>query len=242
MREYPVTVPNVFRINSNTSNVFEIDHYQNMLKNSTNDLQDHCYRPQYPNHHNNHLMKNGDLSNKFRAPNNNGTHPNQTNKSNGKGNNMNADGENGNRTTTSSYSLLDAITNVVTTGNCSGTIYPLNDSDDTNYFNDDKLLVAAPYQQQQQPQQDPLSLRKLTSPLINPAIQLNHNRPHHFPSVNYKNSYLLWIGTPVAARYLHTLHILITDSIQLLFDLICTCRYLFVFFFLFHFFAIVFNE
>lgn len=199
-------------------------------------------------------MLNGDLSNNYCVSNNNGTHQNHLNginykKSNGI-RNRNVNNESvivddiidinnvsstpAPITTTStanrssnvgSYSLFDAITNAMTTGNCNGTIYPLNDPDEINYINEDKL---SQYRQQDsgqilrshQPHQHQIhrnqydatnlsqaSLKNLKTPLINSTMEQSNgnsnnsnNWSHQYPSVNYKNSYLLWIGTPVAAR------------------------------------------
>lgn len=125
-----------------------------------------------------------------------------------------------------SYSILDAITNAVTTGNCSSTVYPLNEDDDddgdglndtadisTNantsnrrhYLTDDKLystdVTRCHADQLQSIQMNPPShLNNSDEQFQRYNYSFSNNRPHQFPSVNYKHSYLLWIGTPVAAR------------------------------------------
>lgn len=113
-------------------------------------------------------------------------------------------GENidGNRATNSgntSYSIFDAITNAVTTGHCTSTIYPSNDQNDADF---DQINMD--------PQSTSTSIHNLkntTKHMNNECGQFQHynyqfntTRTHQFPSANYKHSYLLWIGTPVAAR------------------------------------------
>lgn len=208
MREYPVTVPNVFRINSNASNLFEIEKFPKTLKVSANGLVSPFHQPTshqtYSQHQ--HAMANGDnLSKTYHISNNNNNESHQCHSNNKSGCDSRTNDDC--HTNASSYSLLDAITNVVTTGNCSGTIYPVNEPNEANYARDDELFVASHKQHRpHQPHQQytSMSQEKLTTPLINSTIRHhnagNHNRDHQFPSVNYKNSYLLWIGTPVAAR------------------------------------------
>lgn len=108
------------------------------------------------------------------------------------------------------YSIFDALTNAVTTGHCANTIYPTNEQSDTADF--DQINLSP----------DPLtvtstSIHNLKNPpsshINNECGQFQHynyhhfnnNRTHQFPSTNYKHSYLLWIGTPVAARYCVTI-------------------------------------
>lgn len=196
MREYPVTVPNVFRINAN-----DVDKFPKTLKVSANGLVSPFHQPQSYTHQRSTTVNGSDLSTAYHISNGNGNDTHQSHLNN----KSDADHRNNDdrRTNASStYSLLDAITNVVTTGNCSGTIYPANEPNDTEYASDDKLYVASHRQPSQQ--YSSMSHDKLTTPLINSTIRhhnaANHNRDHQFPSVNYKNSYLLWIGTPVAAR------------------------------------------
>lgn len=108
-----------------------------------------------------------------------------------------------------SYSIFDAITNAVTTGHCaSGSVYPANKRNDAN-------ANAVDFDQinhSPDPVNTTTSIHNLknakTSHINNECGQFqqynyhfNNNRPHQFPSANYKHSYLLWIGTPVAARY-----------------------------------------
>lgn len=102
-----------------------------------------------------------------------------------------------------SYSIFDAITNAVTTGH---TIYPTaTNTNVTNNRNDVDFnqINLGP---------DPLAtstsihnLKNASSHMNNECGQFQHyhfntTRTHQFPSANYKHSYLLWIGTPVAAR------------------------------------------
>lgn len=176
MQKYHENVPNdrnVFRFNSNSSHV--IDAYgQNML--------------------------NGELSRNF-CTSNNKSGNNHLNRLSKKSNASNDSKR------SSSYSLLDALTNAVTSNSCSGAVYPVNDPDDTRRLSENEVFVvsqeSSKHQQQprQQYQEPSTSTQRLTSPLIGATTYRNYNRQHQFPSVNYKNSYLLWIGTPVAARY-----------------------------------------
>lgn len=104
-----------------------------------------------------------------------------------------------------SYSIFDAITNAVTTGHCVNSVYPVNernenDFDQINLSNPDPLTAAASTSIHSQ--------KNATAHLNNECGQFQHYnyhfnaaRTHQFPSANYKHSYLLWIGTPVAARY-----------------------------------------
>lgn len=208
MREYPVTVPNVFRINAN-----DVDKFPKTLKVSANGLVSPFHQPQHSQYTTHQprstTLNGGDLSATYHISNNNNnsneSRQSHSNNKNGCDNRNNNDDRRTNAS--SSYSLLDAITNAVTTGNCSGTIYPVNEPNEANYTSDDKLFVASHQHQQPQQQYSSMSQDKLTTPLINSTIRHhsggnhnNHNRDHQFPSVNYKNSYLLWIGTPVAAR------------------------------------------
>lgn len=93
-----------------------------------------------------------------------------------------------------SYSIFDAISNAVTSGNCTNAIYPASNRNDGDL---DQINLSP----------DPNSMHKNASSHINNecgqyqqySYHLN-TRTHQFPSVNYKHSYLLWIGTPVAAR------------------------------------------
>lgn len=206
MREYPVTVPNVFRINSNA---FDVDKFPKTLK-VENGLVSPFHHPQHQQYvHQRTTAANGnDLSKTYHISSNHNSHSNNESHqshSNTKNSSENRNNDDRRANASSAYSLLDAITNVVTTGNCSGTIYPVNEPNEANYTSDDKLFVAThQHQQQQQQQYASMAQDKLTTPLINSTIRHhsagNHSRDHQFPSVNYKNSYLLWIGTPVAAR------------------------------------------
>lgn len=209
MREYPVTVPNVFRINSNASNLFDADKFPKTLKVSANGLVSPFHQPSHqPYMHQRSAAENGsDLSKSYHISsnhniNNNNNECHQSDSNNKRGCNDSRNNEDRRANASSAYSLLDAITNVVTTGNCSGTIYPVNEPNEANCTSDDKLFLAS--HQQHQHQRSSMVQEKLTTPLINSTVRhhsaANHNRDHQFPSVNYKNSYLLWIGTPVAAR------------------------------------------
>lgn len=123
--------------------------------------------------------------------------------------NERVDGESGeaNRTnnTNASYSIFDAITNAVATGHCANTVYPKttkerSDADFDQIQSPDSLDTSSTNH----------NLKSAgPSHLNNECGQFQHynyhfsNRTtaHQFPSANYKHSYLLWIGTPVAARY-----------------------------------------
>ncbi|XP_055305353.1 uncharacterized protein LOC129570024 isoform X2 [Sitodiplosis mosellana] len=110
----------------------------------------------------------------------------------------------GNRMTSAgntSYSIFDAITNAVTTGHCASTVYPTtNNRNDADF---DQINLGP----------DPLTtstsihnLKNASSHMNNDCGQFQHyhfnnTRTHQFPSANYKHSYLLWIGTPVAASF-----------------------------------------
>lgn len=106
--------------------------------------------------------------------------------------------------TNGSYSIFDAITNAVTTGHCTNSVYPANernenDFDQINLSHSDPVAASTTSSHGQ---------KNGTSHLNNDCGQFQHYnyhfntaRTHQFPSANYKHSYLLWIGTPVAARY-----------------------------------------
>lgn len=109
-----------------------------------------------------------------------------------------------------SYTILDAITNAVAAGNCANSVYPLTDSNSVNDFDRNHFDT------------DELSRRQATAataatttlcgnrrngfrhepdaPFQPYNYGIENNRAHQYPSLNYKHSYLLWIGTPVAAR------------------------------------------
>lgn len=219
MRDYPA-IPNVFRVNS-SSNVLDIDQQQNILKipaaalqeNGCTTFQHHTNANSHINNNiNKHLLLNGDLANNYRGQtchsnnsnhnsniNNCGNQPHHYNvknpSSNGKNQKICIDDENLNRqssTINQSISILDAITNAVTSGNCSGSIHPLNDD------------LTAPTTAA-----TPATTATVDEKLPGPSTVLtNHEQQSFYPnynsyefqSVNYKTSYFLWIGTPVAAR------------------------------------------
>lgn len=259
MREYPITVPtHVYHINSSASNIFDVDQYQRKLLTNDQPLDNNRrFHPSlatvsYPNknHSNYNCTSNGDLSSApsgYRVLNstlcgNSATNYNRSNKNAIKRGNNNKNSDrfhdetaNGSRATTSaghgSYSLLDAITNAVTTANCSSTVYPLNEDEDDaaidnadasknasssnrrHYLTDDKLFASnvsrCQAADQLQSIATPNHFQNITPSHISSSDEqfqrygysVGNNRAHQFPSVNYKNSYLLWIGTPVAARY-----------------------------------------
>lgn len=102
--------------------------------------------------------------------------------------------------TNGSYSIFDAIT-----GHCTNSVYPANernenDFDQINLSHSDPVAASTTSSHGQ---------KNGTSHLNNDCGQFQHYnyhfntaaRTHQFPSANYKHSYLLWIGTPVAARY-----------------------------------------
>lgn len=113
-----------------------------------------------------------------------------------------------------SYSIFDAITNAVTTGHCASAVYPAHERNDAT-----AATVVDFDQINHSP--DPLATSTSIHNLKNGATaaaasshinsecgpfqhynyHFGNSRPHQFPSTNYKHSYLLWIGTPVAARY-----------------------------------------
>lgn len=114
-----------------------------------------------------------------------------------------------------SYTILDAITNAVAAGNCANTVYPLTDSNsvndfDRNNFDTDELSrrqAAAAAATASQATTETLCgnqrngfRHESDAPFQQYNYGIENNRAHHFPSLNYKHSYLLWIGTPVAAR------------------------------------------
>lgn len=116
-----------------------------------------------------------------------------------------------------SYTILDAITNAVAAGNCANSVYPLPDSNNMNDFDrnnfDTDELTQRPTAAQTT---TATAAANNTTPMYSnqkngfrhepdtPFQQYNYgienNRSHQYPSLNYKHSYLLWIGTPVAAR------------------------------------------
>lgn len=116
-----------------------------------------------------------------------------------------------------SYTILDAITNAVAAGNCANSVYPLPDTNNMNDFDRNNFDT------------DELSERQTTTTAAGAAATttnttsmygnqknglhhepdapfqqynygIENSRSHQYPSLNYKHSYLLWIGTPVAAR------------------------------------------
>lgn len=121
----------------------------------------------------------------------------------------NIDGQRMTSAGNASYSIFDTITNAVT-GHCASTVYPTTataSSAATNNRNDaefDQINLGP----------DPMAtstsihnLKNASSHMNNECGQFQHynyhfnsTRTHQFPSANYKHSYLLWIGTPVAAR------------------------------------------
>lgn len=231
MREFPVTVSshNVYHINSSASNLFDDDQYQRKLPAIETDINfarfhETANAQQCNNNIKNaahHICKsNGDLTslqkghlpnfsniNNIHNNNCNRSHKIAVNSSNDKNVELfserdtggnNTDGNRGN----ASYSIFDAITNAVTTGNCTNIVHPKNKRNDADF---DQINLSP----------DTLSTSttsihdlKNASSHVNDEFgqfqhhnhQFNGTRPHQFPSANYKHSYLLWIGTPVAAR------------------------------------------
>lgn len=111
-----------------------------------------------------------------------------------------------------SYSIFDAITNAVASGHCANTIYPANERSDTADFDQINLSPDPLTANATATAATSTSIHNLKNPpsshINNECGQFQHynyhhfnNRTHQFPSANYKHSYLLWIGTPVAARY-----------------------------------------
>lgn len=134
----------------------------------------------------------------------------------------------GNRMTSAGnapYSIFDAITNAVTTGHCTSTVYPTNTASNRNDADFDQVNLGPT---------DPMAnatsihnLKNASSHMNNDCGQFQHyhfnnTRTHQFPSANYKHSYLLWIGTPVAARYLLKFKRESERNYSLDFGLICT--------------------
>lgn len=242
MRDYPGSVSNVFPANSSKPSSFDADYALSANEKASINVSKspfhHSYHQQHPQQPTPYGRLNGDLSNNYRASNNNGTHQTHSNgvgykKQNGFAPRSSESAKdtpvsaataptivsnlppvsNNRNASAGPYSLFDAITNAMSTGNCNGTVYPLNDPDEINYLNDDKLFVTASsanpqpiHQTHYDPDLSMPSLKNLTTPLINSTMQQSNgnnssnNWSHQYPSVNYKNSYLLWIGTPVAAR------------------------------------------
>lgn len=104
-----------------------------------------------------------------------------------------------------SYSILNAITNAVQSGNCANTIYPINKC---NGVDDINQITIDPDQLSETKNTQSSSTSAAHN--LNPsnghqqeyqAHDIDNDRPHQYPSASYKHSYLLWIGTPVAARY-----------------------------------------
>lgn len=133
--------------------------------------------------------------------------------------------------TSGSYSIFDAITNAVTSGHCANTIYPANKRNDTADFDQINL---SPDPMTANANTASAAAADATTPASIECGQFQHynyhfnNRTlHQFPSANYKHSYLLWIGTPVAARYCVT-HIF--QSVQLTRELLNLLIFFCIFF------------
>lgn len=231
MREYPITVhtPNVYHINSNTSNLYDDHQYQRKLSSIETDANYQPYHQQSHQRCNNKnatnyiYTSNGDLTSHRNTANRmhhfNNNKCNRTSKNHVKPVNPKNvtrgdfdgieddmdDQQSANRN--GSYSILNAITNAVTTGNCTNTIYPANKRNDPDF----DQITLDPDQFTDSTQIHNLKNAQSSNARLNHSNgqypQYNHydidiDRPHQFPSVNYKHSYLLWIGTPVAARYI----------------------------------------
>lgn len=114
--------------------------------------------------------------------------------------------------TNGSYTILDAITNAVAAGNCANTVYPLTDSNSINDFDRNNFDTDELSRRQTSATSAPATSTTLCgnqrngfrhepdAPFHHYNYGIENNRAHQFPSLNYKHSYLLWIGTPVAAR------------------------------------------
>lgn len=235
-----VHTPNVYHINSNaSSNLYDDNQYQRKLSTIDADTNYHQYHQQTTaaliNHHGNNknstnyiCTSNGDLTAATRQGgggggrlhNFNNNKCNRPNKINSKINNQKnteqffetietaEDEQHNNRS--GSYSILNAITNAVTTGNCTNTIYPKRiehgGGGDIDQITIDPDQLSSDSQQIHNLKNAQSSSAHLNHSNGQQYQQYNHydidnDRPHQFPSANYKHSYLLWIGTPVAARY-----------------------------------------
>lgn len=236
MREYPITVhtPNVYHINANASNFYDDNQYQRKLSSIDADNNYHQFHQQQQSNsvaaHNipsncNKIStnfvctSNGDLLSSSNCQSEHLQNFRNNQKCNRSGKNIvknqtdhfetieNASDEQQQQSNRNgSYSILNAITNAVQSGNCANTIYPINKcsgvddidqiTSDPEQFSDTKMAqsssTSAAYisnasNEHQQEYQ---------------TYDIDSDRPHQYPSASYKHSYLLWIGTPVAARYI----------------------------------------
>lgn len=222
MREFPITnSSHVYHIDSSASKSYDSDQFYRKLPSNSSDNNFHTLRqtPSTPCNNtkavNYMCTSNGDLTSIHGA-----YSPNRSNNvtiasdnycnrkssaSNGCKGNVDKSRSNG------SYTILDAITNAVAAGNCANAVYPLADSSSINDFDRNNFDADELSQQHQTTATAPPStiysnqknggFRHETNAQYHQyKYGIENNRPHQFPSLNYKHSYLLWIGTPVAAR------------------------------------------
>lgn len=219
MREYP-NAPNVFRINS-TSSIFDIEQYhQRMLKNSAlsqdNQQRNYNLNDDIVNgcgyHHSTH--GNGNHVKKFNYHDNHGpSSPSSpslpppesiptTSSSAAIASRMHRM-TNATDDQTNCYSLLGALTSAVTGGTCGSSVHPIQDdmnasgseangnhNQNNNGSNDNNSDGRRAHHNELRKYGQRESLTRSGS--------INSYRT--YTNDNYKNSYLLWIVTPVAAR------------------------------------------
>lgn len=175
MRDYP-DYPNVFRINS-ASSIFDIEQYQQKLKTTA-----------YNENWRQSNINGGGGGSGHVSNTNNYRISNASKKYECEDNDIESPGKmqrTKSNDQSNCYSLFGAITNAVTGATCGAAVHPSadtskrdrrNGSTDENRFGTRKSLT-----------------------------QSNSNGSYAYGNENYKNSYLLWIITPVAARYvIHT--------------------------------------
>lgn len=225
MREYPITVhaPNVYHINANASNFYDDNQYQRKLSAIDADNNYHQFNQQQQQTNlvaaHNNINNCNKIATNFVCTSNRQSERLQNFRNHQKCNRSgkiivktqpdhfetieNASDEQQQQqhsqqtNRNGSYSILNAITNAVQSGNCTNTIYPINECNDVD---DIDQITTEPEQ---------LSDIKNAQSSSTSAHQqeyqtydIDSDRPHQYPSANYKHSYLLWIGTPVAARYI----------------------------------------
>lgn len=185
MRDYP-DAPNVYRINS-TSSIFDIEQYQQRMLKTASASND--YHGSY--------NINTDSANSYRQQ--HATYANSAaHLKNYKYDEMRDDDESNSKMQRSKsskdhsncYSLLGAITTAVTGGNCASTVHPIQDDS-----NSDKAKGGAGGGDIRH-----IRINERHYGQRKSLTQSGSINSYGYASNNYKNSYLLWIITPVAAR------------------------------------------
>lgn len=175
MRDYP-DYPNVFRINS-ASSIFDIEQYQQKLKATACNEN---WRQTSGNGGGNTGSGHVTNTNNFRIL-------NAAKKYECDDNDIESAGKvqrtNSNDQSANCYSLFGAITNAVTGATCGAAVHPSTDNLKHGRRNG--------------------SIGENRNLPRKSLTQSNSNGSYTYSNENQKNSYLLWIITPVAARYVY---------------------------------------